>query len=39
MAPKILVVEDDVSFSITLKTFLNRQGFETDETFSDQKAI
>ncbi|MEE4177771.1 MAG: sigma-54 dependent transcriptional regulator [Bacteroides sp.] len=39
MKRKILIVDDDVSFSITLKTFLVRQGFETDEAFSSQKAM
>lgn len=36
---KILIVEDDVSFSVTLKTFLNRQGFETTEVYTFQKAL
>jgi two-component system, NtrC family, response regulator HydG len=36
---KILVVDDDVSFTMTLKAYLQRQGFETDEAFSCQKAI
>ncbi len=35
---KILIVDDDVSFSITLRTFLTRQGFEVDEASSAQKA-
>lgn len=39
MKKKVLIVDDDVSFSITLKTFLVRQGFETDEAFSSQKAL
>lgn len=36
---KILIVEDDISFSVTLKTFLSRQGFETDEAYTFQKAL
>lgn len=36
---KILIVEDDISFSVTLKTFLTRQGFETHEVYTSQKAI
>ena len=35
----ILIVEDDVSFSITLKTFLERQGFKTEIASSAQKAL
>jgi two-component system, NtrC family, response regulator HydG len=38
MDRKILIVEDDVSFSITLKTFLERQGFITEIASSAQKA-
>ncbi|TVQ07747.1 MAG: sigma-54-dependent Fis family transcriptional regulator [Bacteroidetes bacterium] len=36
---KILIVEDDISFSVTLKTYLNRQGFETTEVYTFQKAL
>ncbi len=36
---RILIVDDDVSFTVTLKTFLNRHGFETHEAYSFQKAI
>ncbi len=39
MKKKVLIVDDDVSFSVILKTFLTRQGFETDEAFSSQKAL
>jgi len=39
MDRKILIVEDDVSFSITLKTFLERQGFKTEIVSSAQKAL
>jgi two-component system, NtrC family, response regulator HydG len=35
---RILIVDDDVSFCITLKTFLNRHGFDTREAYSFQKA-
>jgi two-component system, NtrC family, response regulator HydG len=35
---RILIVDDDVSFCVTLKAFLNRQGFKTDEAYSFQKA-
>ncbi|MBW6478218.1 MAG: sigma-54 dependent transcriptional regulator [Bacteroidales bacterium] len=38
MDRKILIVEDDTSFSITLKTFLERQGFKTETASSAQKA-
>lgn len=38
MDRKILIVEDDVSFSITLKAFLERQGFKTEIASSAQKA-
>ncbi len=36
---KILIVEDDISFSVTLKTFLTRQGYETAEASTFQKAL
>ncbi len=36
---RVLVVDDDVSFSITLKTYLERQGFQADEASSFQKAL
>jgi two-component system, NtrC family, response regulator HydG len=36
---KVLIVDDDVSFSLTLKTFLSRHGFEPSEAFSSQKAL
>jgi two-component system, NtrC family, response regulator HydG len=36
---KVLIVDDDVSFTVTLKTFLSRHGFESSEAFSSQKAI
>ncbi|MFO7978201.1 MAG: sigma-54 dependent transcriptional regulator [Bacteroidales bacterium] len=39
MKKKVLIVDDDVSFSITLKTFLGRHGYETEEAFSSQKAL
>ena len=39
MDRKILIVEDDVSFSITLKTFLERQGFKTEIVSSAHKAL
>lgn len=39
MKKKVLIVDDDVSFSITLKTFLGRHGYETDEASSSEKAM
>ena len=36
---RVLVVDDDVSFSITLKTYLERQGFQADEASSFQRAL
>ena len=39
MKKKVLIVDDDVSFLITLKTFLARHGYETDEASSYQKAL
>jgi two-component system, NtrC family, response regulator HydG len=36
---RILVVDDDVSFCMTLKAFLTRHGFETEEVYSSQKAL
>lgn len=39
MKKKVLIVDDDVSFSVILKTFLLRQGFETNEAYSSQKAL
>ncbi len=36
---KILIVEDDISFSITLKAFLTRNNFITEEASNCQKAI
>lgn len=36
---RILIVDDDVSFCVTLKSFLNRHGFETSEAYSFQKAL
>ena len=39
MKKKLLIVDDDLSFSITLKTFLNRKGFDTDEASAYHKAM
>jgi two-component system, NtrC family, response regulator HydG len=36
---RILIVDDDVSFCVTLKSFLTRHGFETAEAYSFQKAL
>lgn len=36
---KVLIVEDDVAFNLTLKSFLTRNGFSADEAFSSQKAM
>jgi two-component system, NtrC family, response regulator HydG len=36
---RVLVVDDDVSFSMTLKTFLTRHGFEAEEASTSQKAL
>jgi two-component system, NtrC family, response regulator HydG len=33
-----LIVDDDVSFSLTLKAFLERQGFAVDEAYTAHKA-
>lgn len=34
MAPKILVIDDDTSFCIMLKTFLQKKGFEVTNAFN-----
>lgn len=39
MAQKILVVDDDVSFCLTLKAFLERNGFVIREAYNSQKAL
>jgi two-component system response regulator HydG len=36
---KILIVDDDISFTLTLKAFLERNGFETHEVYNATKAI
>lgn len=36
---KILIVDDDISFTLTLKAFLERNGFETIEVYSVSKAL
>lgn len=36
---RLLIVDDDVSFSVTLKTFLNRQNFQVEVAYTAQKAL
>ena len=36
---KVLIVDDDVTFSLMLETFLQKQGFEVQQSFSYSEAI
>lgn len=38
MSPKILVIDDDTSFCIMLKTFLQKKGFEVTNAFNASEA-
>jgi two-component system response regulator HydG len=36
---KVLIVDDDVTFCLMLETFLQKQGFEVQQSFSYSEAI
>ncbi|NMH29652.1 sigma-54-dependent transcriptional regulator [Flavobacterium silvaticum] len=39
MPPKVLVIDDDVSFCLLLKTFLAKNGYSVSTAFSGQEAL